>query len=274
MLISQSFGAVMSRSVLTYPMREGVFQTKFAPSYVTVNGDTRSPNGGGMYNKMAGYGMTAAVTYGFTDHWGVSLLAGYTNISGERSVSFRDNSGALIMTPPAKVGGVNAPQLIGAGQGHGIVATVSAVWDHWEGDGFRLPVYAGGGIMSISEQADHAGFGIKRSADVTSPAILVGAAPSFNIWKFRAVTYFMLTAALNPGTGSIVDYNPANGVTNTRTNYALVGGLDSAFPIAGIELTYRPWGVGFTFAPDIDGEGAQSYGLKWSREWGAKAKKP
>lgn len=173
MLIIQSFGAVMSRSVLTYPMREGVFQTKFAPSYVTVNGDTRSPNGGGMYNKMSGYGMTAAITYGFTDHWGVSLLAGYTNISGERSVSFRDNNGGLIVTPPAKVGGLNGPQLVGAGQGHGVVATASAVWDHWDGDGFRLPVYLGGGIMSISEQADHAGFGIKRSADVTSPALLV-----------------------------------------------------------------------------------------------------
>lgn len=272
MLIIQSFGAVMSRSVLTYPLREGVFQTKFAPSYVTVNGDTRQPNGGGMYNKMSGYGLTSAVTYGFTDHWGASLLVGYTNISGDRSVSFRDNNGALIMTPPAKAGGLNGPQLVGAGQGHGIVATASAVWDHWDGDGFRLPVYLGGGIMSISEQADHAGLGIKRVADVTSPALLVGVAPSFNLWDFRAVTYFLVTAALNPGTGSIIDYNPRTGATNSRTNFPLVGGLDSAFPIAGIELTYKPWGLGVTYAPDIQGEGAQSYGLKWSREWGGKAK--
>ena len=94
---------------------------------------------------------------------------------------------------------INGALLIGAGHGSGVVATVSAIWDHWDGDGFRLPVYLGGGVMSISEQADLPGVGMKRTADVTSPALLVGASPAFNIWKFRAVTYFMITAAFDPG---------------------------------------------------------------------------
>lgn len=271
-IVMQSLGAVMSRSVLTYPMREGVFQSKLAPSYVTVHGDTRKSTGWGFYSNMEGSGLTAALTYGFTDHWGVSALAGYTNISGDRSVSFRDNSGTLLMTPPAKAGGVNDPPAIGAGHGHGLVATVSAVWDHWSGDGFRLPFYVGGGFMSIYSQADLPGIGIKRVADNTSPAVLAGLSPSFNIWKFRAVTYFMITAALDPGTGSITDYDPRTGAVNSKTSFPLTGGLDSAFPIAGVELTYRPWGLGFTYAPDVQGEGAQSYGLKWSHEWGAAKK--
>jgi len=274
MIVMQSLGAVMSQSVLTYPLRGGVFQSKLVPSYITSNGDERQPNGGGFYSKMSGWGLTTAMTYGFTDHWGVSLLAGYTNINGDRTLSFRDNNGTLIVAPPARLNGAGstAPMLITAGHGYGLVATASAIWDHWTGDGFRLPVYLGGGVMSISEQADHAGYGVKRVADVTSPALLVGLAPSFNIWKFRAVTYFMVTAALNPGTGSIIDYNPQTGAVNNKTNFPLVGGLDSAFPIAGLELTYRPWGLGFTYAPDVAGEGAQSYGLKWSREWGGKGR--
>lgn len=100
----------------------------------------------------------------------------------------------------------------------------------------------------------------------------MGASPAFNIWKFRAVTYFMITAAVDPGTGSIIDYDPRTGAVNKKTNFPLVGGLDSAFPIAGVEFTCRPWGLGFTYAPDIQGEGAQSYGLKWSREWGGPSK--
>jgi len=284
MLNIQALSAVMSRSVLTYPLRAGVFQTKFAPSYVTNNSQDSSnvnngpnPNIDGRFsNKMSGYGMTTALTYGFTDHWGVSFLAGYTNISGSRTLSFRDNNGTLIVTPPAKVNSAtnNGNNAINgaAGQGHGIVAIVSAIWDHWEGDGFRLPVYLGSGVMSISEQADAAGYGMKRTGDVMSPSLLVGMAPSMNLWKFRAVSYFMLATALIPGTGSIIDYDPRTGAVNSKTNFPLVGGLDSAFPIAGVEFTYRPWGLGFTYAPDVMGEGAQSYGLKWSREWGGQGK--
>ncbi len=268
-LTIQALGAVMSRAVLTYPLREKIYQSKLAISRVTNNSnDSTCSNcnvgSGSFTNDMKGNGFTTALTYGFNNHWGASLLAGYTSITGTRTLSLRDDNGALLVPIPARMG--TTDHVNGAdGKGHGFVATVSAVWDHWDGDEFRFPLYLGAGVMSIKEEADATNFGIKRTADVFSPAILVGMAPSMNMWKFRAVAFFMIVAALDPGKGTIEDYR-----LGTKTEIPLVGGLDSAFPIAGVELTYQPLGIGLSYSPDITSEGAKSVALKWSAEWGGK----
>jgi hypothetical protein len=269
-LVIQAMGAVMSRGVLSDPLRENTYQSKITVSSVTNNNTDSScancTGSGAFTNDMKGDGFTAALTYGFSNHWGASILAGYTSISGTRTLSLRDDSGALIITPPARMG-TNANVNGADGSGKGYVATVNAIWDFWEGDQFRLPVYFGAGIMSVSEQADSTLYGVKRTADFVSSTLLVGIAPTITTDNFSTSFFFMVVNALNPGSGTINDYR-----LNTRADFALAGGLESAFPIAGIEFTYRPWNLGFSYSPDITREGAKSIGFKWSTEWGGKSK--
>jgi hypothetical protein len=267
-LVIQALGAVMSRGVLSDPLRENTYQSKLTVSSVTNNStDSSCPNcvgSGAFANDMKGDGYTAALTYGISNHWGASFLAGYTNISGSRTLSLRDDSGALIIATPARMSS-NSNVKGADGSGKGYVATVNAIWDYWEGDQFRVPVYFGAGMMSVSEEADSTLYGIKRTADFISSTILVGIAPTITTDNFSTSFFFMVVDALNPGTGTINDYR-----LNNKTEFALAGGLESAFPIAGIEFTYRPWNLGFSYSPDITREGAKSIGFKWSMDWGGK----
>lgn len=277
-LTQQAMGAVMSRGVVSDPLRENTYQGKVSFSSVTNNSadsscaGCTSSNSFTFTNDMKGDGFAATLTYGFSNHWGVSVLAGYTNISGTRSLSLRDNNGALIVTPPTRMvtsgnadaadGNVNGA----VGKGKGYVATVNAIWDYREeGDQFHLPIMLGVGVMSVSEEADSTVYQIKRTADFISPTVLVGIAPAIATENFSTAFFFMMEVALNSGTGTIEDYR-----LNTKTEFSLAGGHDSAFPIAGVEFSYRPWNLGFSYTPDLTREGARSIGVKWSSEWGGK----
>lgn len=72
-----------------------------------ATGDPRQSSGGGFYSKMSGYGLTTAMTSGCTDHWGIGVLAGYTNINGDRTFSYRDNNGTPLISPAS---GCSAPR--------------------------------------------------------------------------------------------------------------------------------------------------------------------
>ncbi|MFH1476075.1 MAG: hypothetical protein ABIH24_01080, partial [Verrucomicrobiota bacterium] len=78
-LANGELGNVLSRGLVTYPLRKGVWQTKIAPAYV-MDKDSR----GGQEVDMKGWGLGAAVTYGLSDHWGLNFITGYSRTTGER----------------------------------------------------------------------------------------------------------------------------------------------------------------------------------------------
>lgn len=264
MIMSQMIGQALSRSMVTYPMYPGELQLKVAPGYIVAK-DSR----GGWSNDLKGGALTAAATYGLGRHWSVSWMAGYAKESGEGAFGLSPSGQPGQMIQPISAPGKPNP-FQGHDEGNGFMTSVGAVWDHWTGDNFRLPVYMGLGFLSLEEKVDNTTNGLRRSGKVSSPTVSLGVVPGVNLGKlFRFTGYFMLVEPLDAGSGTIADYNPATGRVITQLDYKRPGGMESAVPVMGIELTYRPWGLGVGYSPAI--EGATSYSLKWTRRWGPQA---
>lgn len=262
--LREMLAQAMSRGAITYPAYKGQWQLILAPAYVKAQ-DSRK----GLSNDLNGYGFTAAATYGLSRHWTAGFMAGYAKVRGPRTfgISPADSNGYHAPLATTKLG--TAPG--GYDRGAGVMTFMSAIWDHWTGDNFRLPVTMGVGYLSLEENADNPSIGLKHYGEVRSPAVAVGAAPAFNLGRlFRLTSYLIVVQPLNAGEGHIVDYNPSNGVENRRLDYSRDSApMETMVPIFGIDLTYRPWGLGFSYIPAI--EGATAYSLKWTHRWGPKS---
>lgn len=256
-VLREMLGQAMSRGVITYPIFKRQWQVKLSPAYVTAK-DTRT----GQWNDLDGYGLTAAATRGLSAHWSAGLMLGYTQVKGPRSFLLRAPDGQELQTLKDR-NAIRADD-----DGKGFIAVATAIWDHWTGDNFRLPVYMGIGYMDLEETADDKVRGLRHSGKTSSPLVAIGAAPAFNVYKgLRFTTYLMMAMPTDAGKGEIVDYNPATGRVNSRVGYSQESDpIESGVPIMGVELTYVPWGLGFGYTPPI--EGATAYSLKWTRRWG------
>lgn len=265
--VGQVLGAALSRGVLTYPLRKGELQTKLAPAYVKNEFDSVEW-GNHFYAHMDGWAFTAAATYGLSEHWGVNVLAAYADVGGPHSVNFNSPCpGAGCASPPfstPKAPGRTA--FDGRGAGDGWAAAASLVWDPRSGEGFRFPVFLGLGYWLADESADNQTLGLKVAATLRSPAVLLGLSPAFNVGAFRVVGFVMRFHPLKDTDLTISDYDPATGSVSASKDFSLPGTSYGATGAAGLELTYRPWGLGVTWVPPIF-EGATAYSVKWSRRW-------
>ena len=263
-LANGSLGIVLSRGLVTYPIREGVWQAKIAPAYVSQK-DSR----GGEEVDMSGAGFGAALTYGLSDHWGLNFIAGYVKITGDRSLSVDytqgDNppeAGKIFQTPKAVPSSGN----VHPGEAKGFSLLVNLIWDHWSGDGFRMPVYFGTGFMQAEGDVETA-TGLKRDGKTSSPVITLGLGPSFRVKRFRFGGFFLLSGPIGGGKGTFVDFDPATGAVNSSLEFDITNDpLESGAGIFGLEAIYLPWGLSVGYSPPI--EGGTSISLKWSREWG------
>ena len=111
-LAAGSLGIVLSRGLVTYPIRKGVWQTKVAPSLVSQK-DSRE----GVEVDLSGAGFGAAATYGLSDHWGLNFIAGYVKITGDRSLSTDYEQGDRDGVNPAF--NYSTPKLNGTSNGGG-----------------------------------------------------------------------------------------------------------------------------------------------------------
>lgn len=256
-VLREMLGQSMSRGVITYPIFKGQWQVKVAPAYVKAK-DTRK----GEWNDLDGYAFSAAATHGLSRHWSAGLLLGYGKVKGPRNFGFRAPDGQELTTTK------NKDAIRADDDGSGFMGFAAAIWDHWTGDNFRLPVYMGIGYMNLEEKADDKSLGLRHSGKVSSPLIAFGAAPGFDLYKgLRFTSYLVVAIPTNAGTGEIIDYNPVTGRVNSRVAYSQDSdALESSMPVMGLELTYRPWGLGFGYTPAI--EGATAYSVKWTHRWG------
>ncbi len=263
MLANGELSVILSRGLVTYPLRKGVWQTKIAPALLT---DKDSRNGQEV--DLSGAGIGASLTYGLSDHWGINFIVGYSKTDGTRHMSTCYTQGNVSSCSDDFVTAKVNNNLNGQpGEAKGFAFLANIIWDHWSGDGFRLPVYFGTGFMEAKGSVETAS-GVRREGKTSAPVLTVGLNPSWGIKKkFRLGGFFLISGPLSGGKGSIVDFNPATGAENSRVDFDISGDpMESGTATIGLEATYLPWGLSFGYIPAI--EGRTSISFKWSREWG------
>ena len=265
MILQEMLGQAMSRGMVTYPLYKGQLQLKVAPGYIVAK-DSRS----GLSNNLKGGALTTALTYGLSEHWSLAWMMGYAKQSGTGVFGLAASGQPGQLMQSLNVGAKANGSFAGNDEGSGFVTSVNAVWDHWTGDNFRLPVYMGIGYLNLEEKVQNAALGLRRKGSVSSPAASVGVVPGVNLGKlFRFTGFLLMTTPFDAGKGEVVDETPLVGVTGApRLDYKRPGGFEATVPIMGVELTYRPWGLSFGYTPAI--EGATSYSLQLTRRWGPK----
>lgn len=246
MALSESIG----HGMLSFPLEKGRLHTRIAPGYSAID-----MNG----SEMSGWAMTGSANYGLSDHWGIGLTAGHNDLKGKSPMSV--GSGVV---PPNTLSfeSVNGHD----SNGQGTVVMGNFVWDHWTGDGFRLPVYMGAGFISITETREDSTRGIRNGGDLTGGALALGAAPSWGVGKFRAAVYVMTIMCVGQGTEYVEGYKSPAANRNKYSGPGL-GDSDSILLPLGTEVTYMPWGLSFGYVAPIDG--ASTYTLSWTRRWGS-----
>lgn len=250
MALSEAIG----HGMLSFPLEKSRLHTRIAPGYSTIDMNNA---------KMSGWALTGSANYGLSDHWGVGFMAGHNDLHGNSPMSgFGDLVPQGLNATQAKYDARNHDS-----KGQGTVALGTLVWDHWTGNGFRLPVHMGLGYIGITETRDDPTLGVKNGGTLNGGAVALGAAPSLGFGKFRAAAYVMVIMCLGQGTEYVSDYNPGTGAENRRYSGPGLGDSDSILLPLGTELTYMPWGLSLGYVAPIDG--ASTYTLSWTRRWGA-----
>ncbi len=261
---AQTLGSILSYGIPTNPMHQGQWVLKIVPAYL-VQQNRSDP-----FNPvdMKGWGGAAAVTYAFTDHWGLAFLGGANKISGTETAdpglkgATATNLNSIQTLNP--IHGVP----VGSASGSGFLGAASVVWDHWSGDEFRFPIFFGMSYMTITEQVDDTIDGIKRVADQNAIGAFIGLVPQFNIGKVRMSPYVALSVFLNNPKTQLTSYNPSTKATIAQSSF-----IDTNFGnnneskylrTAGIGFEYIPWKLQFT----LNLGDVSAYTLSWIKRFG------
>ncbi|HAZ08434.1 MAG TPA: hypothetical protein DCZ01_07935 [Elusimicrobia bacterium] len=241
--------------MLSFPLQKGRLHTRIAPGYSTIDMNDAD---------MSGWALAASANYGLGDHWGVGFMVGHSDLKGKSPMSGFGN----LVPPSAPASTRNKYDAQSHdSKGQGTVVMGNFIWDHWTGEGFRLPVYMGAGFMDITETRNDPVLGAKNGGTLSGGALALGAAPSFGFGKFRAAVFLMTIMCLDAGTEYVSDYDPSTGAEIRRYSGPGLGDADSILLPLGTELTYMPWGLSLGYVAPIDG--ASTYTLSWTRRWGA-----
>jgi hypothetical protein len=229
-------GAFNAAAYPIEPLKAGQWYVKLNPGYWRDSEDT---NIFGTTNKYSveGVGFSAELLYSFTDHWGVNLSAAYATVTNGTSAAVNVNVRENRLNVPA--------------EGSGFTSVVSAVYDHFEGDNFRLPIWVGVGYFNFDNTAEGT-FQFKGNTihtrshnDKTAPIFIGGLAPQWNWGLLRIVPFgnvAHIPGALN--VSGLVE-NLSTGQRNeTRGEVEPV----KTVAILGATIKYRPWNLGLTFA--------------------------
>jgi hypothetical protein len=252
----QALGVQLAYGAPMTPLHSGVLEVKATPSYIQGGG---GKNTGG---SVKGYGGSGGVTYGFNDHFGVGFV-----VAGNSLGSTRDDITSNDMTSPGpNCGGSSCANLSGTEHGSGFLAGLNAVADPFNGEGFRMPLFAGLSYMSASEYGDDTADGVKNTGSLRSAGTFVGAAFQIPVWKLRVTPFIMDAISFNRPSQSIITYNTANGAQTGEEDFK--GSFDkSQVTSVGVILSYQPWGLSFTYLPPVADEGPSMYTLTYAHRF-------
>ena len=263
---SKSLGIIMSYGVPTDPMHEGEWRVKVSPGYI-INQDNTDSMAAGKID-LKGWGAAATVTHSFSEHWGAAFVAGGNSMSGHTPVIETMNT-RVEQTARSLFGtGFFA---VGDAHSRGVLAAASLVWDHWTGDGFRLPILVGLSYVDMTETTDFKSGGAKVVGTQSSPGVYLGIIPQFNIWKVRAAPFITFSGAFNASHIKLTSYNPGTGAEIKTMNLVDSENSDNRQThTLGVSLGYIPLGLSFTYIPDV--EGITAYTMTFNRKFGGAAK--
>jgi len=261
----KSLASILSYGIPTDPLHQGTWVLKVSPGYV-VNQDNTDQS---TMVDMKGWGGAAAATYAFTDHLGLAFIAGGNHISGSRGLDSGGSSGPIALFPGVNPGG----PLNGQSTGSGFLGAVSVIWDHWSGDGFRLPVFAGLSYLDLTETVDDTTAGVKRVGVNHTPGAYLGLVPQFNILKVRVAPFLTYSMGFQNVNTTLTSYDPATGATFKQMSFVDTHLNEESRNVhtAGVSFSYIPWGMGFTYIPSQINPGISAYTLTWSKRFGEAA---
>lgn len=231
---------ILPDSIPTTQLKKGRWDFKIVPAYLTYEEDEQSA-GGRTFQELDGWGGGLASTYSFSNHWGVSMMA----------VGFSADGEGVIFDNVAETFGENEASGFG-----GIAALIYDPFNKGDKSSFRLPLTFGIGYFSLEQEATHADAGgsLTSTRKLDSLSITLGLAAQFAVLNWLQVSPFvMLSEPLDDAT----DECTATGTATCPTLQSVSKNVGTM----GVELTYIPWQLGFSYVPQI-GE-ASAITLKW-----------
>ena len=228
------------------PTSKGKWDLTISPAYFSAQTTDYNNSSANDSASVTGYGLGASSILGLSEHWGL----GVTGIAFSGQGSY--NPGTL------GVPGSTGPNSVTTS---GYFAGVSAIWDYFEGDGFRLPILLGLHYETLQDNYNLGSYTVTNN--LNSPGFQVGISPQFRTKYIRIQPFLML-------------YYPINNTIQTQsTGQTYTMHSDTGGPQPGINLVYVPWNVSFFTTYGISkAQGEKTYSVRWQKSFGEDKKKP
>ena len=265
-------------AVPTSPLKAGLKELKITPAYITSY--SHNATGGGQSleqsagksfsdNVASGFGLSAAWLQGISEHWGWTVSATFSRMSG-KTFAFGDHAanGSLVKRHDANEIGT-------AFQGAAMV-----IYDPFEGEGFRLPLFAGYGFLHQRQSAKYRARSttlagspeISYTSEFTAfiPGAVFGASPQFNTGPLRWTPFIAIQLKHNnPAFDNIVK----NETTGAELSRLESNNGDPFLGTLGLGVRYKPWDLDFKYIPNItgmteEGLGASVYSISKTFKFG------
>lgn len=254
---TKALGVIQCYGVPTDALRQGQWQLRVSPGLILNKDKSEQAD----QIDLHGPGAAASLVYAFTDHWGLMALAGGGTMTGQAGVDPYPNPPAELQSTVNQMFGGAAVE--GDATSRGIVASAGAVWDHWTGDGFRLPVMLGVSYLDVSETAKSAT--LENTGTTRSPGVFVGLAPQFPVWRLRVAPYAAWTDSFEPSRNTLTQYDQGGGVVRSVSYDAPGNGDSRQTHSGGVAVEYMPWGLAGNFLFPL--EGISAFTLTWSKKF-------
>lgn len=257
-------GALGAYGFPTQPLQKGRSDIKLVPAYFTFqSGQSGRPR----LKTLSGFGGAVCLSHAFNSHVGLEFVGAALNGSG---------SDAIVDSLSGEPTGDNAASSIS-----GTIGVLAVAIDPMpEGWAFRLPFMVGVNYQQLTDSDDAYVYGSTagtayQKMKVSAAGLSAGVSAQFNTGKwFRWVPFIFSNIG-----------NKAKGTCTAMGLYACAG--SSGNPQAakysenlgtgflGLELTFRPWNLGFLYIPPLslithgDNIAEQSiYAVKWTKSFG------
>lgn len=191
---------------------------------------------------MEGVGISAHVIYAFSEHWGMSLSGAYA-----RSISGTAN--AVAVGPTTRFADPQNSKLSLPTELSNFGIQGQLIYDPFSGDGFRLPVIVGAGVVSADQRTEDtfqaAGATLRASikTDEVIPLFMAGLAPQQTVGPFRIIPFGSAFLFLE----SFQTTRRLENLTNGQASQGSAGALRPVIVNLGLSVKYLPWNLGFSY---------------------------
>jgi hypothetical protein len=237
-LFKSPLGQFFGNATSTAKLSKDLLETKLTPGVFALA--SRNNNASNDW-RAKGQGLSFAITKGFSEHLGVTIMAATASQGGSYDLG-------------------------GDRSDRGFAIGIGAVYDYFSGANFRFPVTLGISSYSLEGSGTNlsTATSIKYKVNGGSPAAFINLSPSFKTWDLRWAPFLLVMQ----GNGQINAEIQTTGGTQTTQ--------DRSHPIAsmGIRVIYEPNDIlTFSVIPAAlsGSDGTHSklefYSWTWTKAW-------